>query len=136
MPAADLDKYLAEFFSVVKRTDGMEYGAHRLSCLRSNLERFLKENNYPYSIIKSLEFFNSQAAFQAKRKSVHNYVWNGFWRIGVDQVPLVVIQATGEQMSTLRQQVLVDSQAAQLHFRPVEILSFGKSLNGLSRIRN
>lgn len=74
MPAADLDKYLAEFFSVVKRTDGMEYGAHRLSCLRSNLERFLKENNYPYSIIKSLEFFNSQAAFQAKRKSVHNYV--------------------------------------------------------------
>lgn len=70
IPPVVLDKHLAEFYPVVKKTNGENYDAHRLSKLRSYLERFLRELNYPFSISKSAAFANSQRVFSRLRKAV------------------------------------------------------------------
>lgn len=70
IPAKELDTYLADFFPKLKKPLGGEYDPASLVKLRSYLERFLREKNYPYSIGKSREFLESQVAFQAKRIQV------------------------------------------------------------------
>lgn len=68
MPAEELDAYLTEFFTVLVRPDGQEFDVCHLSKARSNLDRFLRECGYAYSISKSEKFRESQAVVKNRRQ--------------------------------------------------------------------
>ena len=53
---SDLDEVLVNFYVEVRKLDGQEYEPACLRVMRSSLDRYLKEKNYPVSIISSDEF--------------------------------------------------------------------------------
>ncbi|XP_064596891.1 uncharacterized protein KIAA1958 homolog isoform X5 [Liolophura sinensis] len=64
IPPPQLNIYLKDFFTSVKKVDGTEYNPVSLSTLRSSLDRYLKEYDYPCSIVRSGEFLASQMAYK------------------------------------------------------------------------
>lgn len=68
MDPVDLNRYLEQFFPILRRPSGEEYNKDSLTNFRSYLDRFLREKGYPYSISKSVEFASSQLAFTSKRQ--------------------------------------------------------------------
>lgn len=70
IPPSELDLYLVKFYAVVQKPTGGEYDPDSLSSVRSYLERYLKEHNYPASLTRSPEFFLSQQAFKARRQQL------------------------------------------------------------------
>ncbi|XP_064597378.1 uncharacterized protein LOC135463852 isoform X4 [Liolophura sinensis] len=63
IPPAELDQFLADFYRSIKTPQGTEYKLQSKLCLRSNLDRYLKHNEYP-SIVSSSVFHKSQNAFR------------------------------------------------------------------------
>lgn len=70
MAPADLDKVLGQFYAEVKRKDGDDYEPESLRIMQSAIERHLKENDYPVSIVRGREFHNSQEILNAKAISL------------------------------------------------------------------
>lgn len=70
MAPADLDKVLGQFYAEVKRKDGDDYEPESLKIMQSAIERHLKENDYPVSIVRGREFHNSQEILNAKAISL------------------------------------------------------------------
>lgn len=66
LPPMELDTYLTEFFSVLKKPTGDDYDPHSFKGFPTNLDRFLKEHSYPVSIKKSSTFSNSQSAYRVR----------------------------------------------------------------------
>ncbi|XP_064606268.1 uncharacterized protein LOC135471122 isoform X5 [Liolophura sinensis] len=66
IPPAELDKYLADFFVTVKTQSGEEFSYNTLCALRGSLERYLRDQEYPYSITTSHMFKESRAAWLKK----------------------------------------------------------------------
>jgi len=66
MAPADVDEVLAQFYAEVKRKDGDDYEPESLKIMQSAIERHLKDNNYPLSIVRGREFHNSQQILNAK----------------------------------------------------------------------
>ncbi|XP_064597050.1 uncharacterized protein LOC135463632 isoform X4 [Liolophura sinensis] len=64
---SELDQYLADFFLNIKKPDGGDYNCETFRILRSNIDTFLKSQNYPVSIIKGDMFFQSQQCYIARR---------------------------------------------------------------------
>ncbi|XP_064603997.1 uncharacterized protein LOC135469306 isoform X2 [Liolophura sinensis] len=62
----DLDAYLVRFLSTCQKVDGGEYSAKSLKGLRESIERHLKDSGYPFSIISSPEFYNSQQVYKTR----------------------------------------------------------------------
>ena len=52
----ELNKYLAEFIRSVRRKDGEDYEPSSLRYLVLSIERHLRKNNYPKSIINDKQF--------------------------------------------------------------------------------
>ncbi|XP_064597496.1 uncharacterized protein LOC135463955 [Liolophura sinensis] len=71
MPPAELDEYLAEFFSDIKTRDGGEYHPSSFNSLRSAIERYLQQKDYGYSIISSSVFKKSQQSYKARKASLY-----------------------------------------------------------------
>lgn len=71
IPPKDLDLYLEQFFRTVRKSTGEEYDPKYLMTVRSGLSRYLKDHGYPYSIVRSFEFFNSQESFRVITKRLH-----------------------------------------------------------------
>ena len=67
---AELNKYLAEFILSVRRKDGEDYEPSSLRCLVSSLERHLKKNYYPVSIINDKQFELTRKSLQSKQKEL------------------------------------------------------------------
>ncbi|XP_064597375.1 uncharacterized protein LOC135463852 isoform X1 [Liolophura sinensis] len=63
IPPKTLDNYLTEFFTTIKRPSGADYKIDSFRSLRSNIERYLKECDYPESITRSHLFSQSQNAY-------------------------------------------------------------------------
>lgn len=63
----ELDRLLCEFFTTIKKPNGLDYTPNSLLNVRFGLDFFLKHNGYPASIKLSPEFMNSRVAFQAKK---------------------------------------------------------------------
>lgn len=55
---AEQNKYLAESISSVRSKDGEDYGTSSLWCLVSSIERHLKRNEIPVSIIDDKQYLN------------------------------------------------------------------------------
>jgi hypothetical protein len=70
MAPEELDKVLAKFYAEVKKRDGHDYEPESLKIMQSAIERYLKERNYPLSIVRSREFHNSQEILNAKAISL------------------------------------------------------------------
>ena len=67
---AELNKYLAEFIHSVRSKDGEDYDPSSLRCLVSSIERHLKRNNYPVSIINDKQFELTRKCLQSKQKEL------------------------------------------------------------------
>lgn len=63
IPAPDLDKYLKEFFLILKKENGTWYEPGSFRKHRYCINRYLKENRYPFCIASSAEFLSSRCAF-------------------------------------------------------------------------
>lgn len=70
IPPKELDLYLVEFFSLLKRRDGRDYDPRAFVNFRSAMDYFLAHKNYPVSIRRSELFRNSQWVFKMRRKSL------------------------------------------------------------------
>ncbi|XP_064606826.1 uncharacterized protein LOC135471497 isoform X2 [Liolophura sinensis] len=66
IPPDELSSYLAEFFLTVKTQSGGEFSKASLVRLRTSLERYLKEHDYPCSITLSPQFTLARIAFKKK----------------------------------------------------------------------
>ncbi|XP_064596898.1 uncharacterized protein LOC135463552 isoform X12 [Liolophura sinensis] len=71
IPPKDLDFYLERFFRTVRKSTGEDYDPQYLMAIRSGLSRYLKDHGYPYSIVRSFEFFKSQESFRVITKKLH-----------------------------------------------------------------
>ena len=68
--ADELDNILSKFYAEVTKRDGDDYEPESLKIMQSAIERYLKEKNYPLSIVRSREFHNSQEILHAKAISL------------------------------------------------------------------
>lgn len=71
MSSEELDSVLTKFYAEVKKKrTAMNYEPESLKIMQSTIERHLKDNNYPLSIVISREFLNSQEVLNAKTLSL------------------------------------------------------------------
>nr|XP_030112824.3 uncharacterized protein KIAA1958 homolog isoform X2 [Taeniopygia guttata] len=64
LPPADLDHYLVSFFSSAKKHNGVDFSASSLSLFRCNINRYLRDHNYQYNMVRAPEFRASQEAYK------------------------------------------------------------------------
>ena len=65
--AEELDNYLSQFFVVLKKQNGTDYEPASIDCFKASIERTLKDNYYPWSIINDREFTRTRASINAKK---------------------------------------------------------------------
>ena len=70
MAPEELDKVLSKFYAEVKKKDGDDYEPVSLKIMQRAIEQYLKEKNYPLSIVRSREFHSSQEILNAKAISL------------------------------------------------------------------
>ena len=70
MEPEELDNILSKFCNEVKKRDGDDNEPESLKIMQSAIERYLKEKNYPLSIVRSREFHNSQEILHSKAISL------------------------------------------------------------------
>lgn len=70
IPPQELDRYMASFLRGVKTRHGDNYDPNSLHSLRCNIDRYLKDCSYPYSLTKSVEFYQSQAVMKSQRRQL------------------------------------------------------------------
>lgn len=68
IPPAELNRYLCEFYRIIKKPSGQDYDSLSFVNLRSCIHRFLKEKNYPTSIITSPEFYSSKEVYLLRQR--------------------------------------------------------------------
>ena len=69
---SDLDEVLVNFYAELRKVDGQEYEPVCLRVMRSSLDRYLKEKNYPVSIISSDEFEESNNVLEGKARDLRD----------------------------------------------------------------
>ena len=70
MAPEKLDKVLSNFYTEVKKKDGDDYEPESLNIMQSAIKWYLKEKNYPLSIVRSREFHSSQVILNVKTISL------------------------------------------------------------------
>ncbi|XP_027756796.1 uncharacterized protein LOC114066365 isoform X2 [Empidonax traillii] len=81
LPPEDLDRYLVSFFSSAKRQDGTDFSVHSFGFLQRNIERYLREHNYQYNVVRGLEFRASQEAWNLKHQCLLQKKREAEWSI-------------------------------------------------------
>ena len=66
--AEELDKILQRFYAEVRSKHGEQYEPESLKVMMASLDRYLREHNYPYSIIKDRQFQQSKQVLERKAK--------------------------------------------------------------------
>lgn len=70
MPPDQLDQYLADFFTTVTRTPGLDYKVESFQALKVNIDRYFKEAQYPESLKTSPLFARSRDAYSRRRRQL------------------------------------------------------------------
>ena len=65
-----LDGLLTRFYAEIRKQDGSEYEPESLRVMQASLERYLRQRNYPVSIITGREFHKSQETLDCKAKQL------------------------------------------------------------------
>ncbi|KAM6369075.1 uncharacterized protein KIAA1958-like [Pluvialis apricaria] len=81
LPPEDLNNYLASFYSSAKRRNGTDFSANSLHFYQSGIERYLKDHNYEYSVVKGLEFRAAREALKLKHQHLSQKEREGEWSI-------------------------------------------------------
>jgi hypothetical protein len=68
IPAEELDRHLATYFSVIKKHDGNEYEPASLRGMLCSIERYLRARNYPISLTRDVEFTNTRNMLKERQK--------------------------------------------------------------------
>ena len=63
-----LDEVLKKFYVEVRKKDGSEYEPDSLRVMQASIDRYLRQKNYPDSIISGREFKKSQETLNSKAK--------------------------------------------------------------------
>ncbi|XP_074783814.1 uncharacterized protein LOC141970830 [Athene noctua] len=105
LPPQDLDSYLALFYSCAKRQNGADFSASSLHFLQKNIERYLTDHNYGYSVVKGSEFRAAQEAFKVKHQHLSQQQKECKWS--------VVENLTDEDVEGLRKKGLVSRMHPQ-----------------------
>ena len=63
-----LDGLLQRFYAEVRNKNGDHYEPESLKVMMASLDRYLREKNYPYSIIKDRQFNQSKQVLEGKAK--------------------------------------------------------------------
>ncbi|XP_009467379.1 PREDICTED: uncharacterized protein KIAA1958-like [Nipponia nippon] len=127
LPPEDLDNYLASFYSSAKRQNGTDFSASSLHFYQSSIERYLKDHNYKYSVVKGLEFRASQEALKLKHQHLSQKEREGEWSI--------LENLTDEEVGGLRKKGLLSKTHPQgfLHLMFTNIIrGFGASTHSRS----
>ncbi|XP_061871084.1 uncharacterized protein LOC104556965 [Colius striatus] len=70
LPPEALNSYLVTFFSSGKRRDNKDFAASSLNFIQSKMDIYLRDHNYGYSVVKGLEFRESQKALKLKKQQL------------------------------------------------------------------
>ena len=65
-----LDDLLNKFYVEIRKKDGAEYEPDSLRVMQASIDRYLRQKNYPTSIITGREFTKSQETLDAKAKQL------------------------------------------------------------------
>ena len=68
--AAELNSYLSEFFYLLKKNDNEDYEPSSICAIRAAIDRHLRENYYPNSIMNDKEFDRTRQVINAKCRSL------------------------------------------------------------------
>lgn len=66
----ELDNYIGSFLLSIRKANGSEYEPDTLTSYHRGIERFLREKQYPYSLVTSREFDTSRTILASKRKEL------------------------------------------------------------------
>ncbi|XP_065508915.1 uncharacterized protein KIAA1958-like [Caloenas nicobarica] len=105
LPPEDLDNYLASFYTSAKRQNGTDFSPGSLHFLQSSIERYLKDHNYEYSVIKGREFRASQEALKLKHQHLSQKEKEGEWS--------TLENLTDEDVESLRKRGLLSKMHPQ-----------------------
>ncbi|XP_064597684.1 uncharacterized protein LOC135464121 [Liolophura sinensis] len=72
IPPEELDPYLTAFLRLVRRKDGRDYDPNSFKDVRGSIQRYLQDHGYPYSIVRSPLFYNSQRAYYRKKEQLRH----------------------------------------------------------------
>ena len=67
LPPSILDGYLCEFFIQLKKKDGSDYETTSIDSIKAGIERHLKDNFYPYSLMADREFSRLRDVIKSKK---------------------------------------------------------------------
>jgi len=65
-----LDEILTKFYAEVRKRDGSEYEPDSVRVMQASIDRYLRQENYPDSIISGRQFKKSQETLNLKAKSL------------------------------------------------------------------
>ncbi|XP_068277055.1 uncharacterized protein KIAA1958-like [Nyctibius grandis] len=105
LPPDSLNSYLASFYSSAKRQDGTDFSASSLHFFQTNIERYLKDHNYKYSVVRGLEFRASQEALKRKHQHLSQKEREREWS--------VLENLTDEDVESLRKDGLLNKTHPQ-----------------------
>ena len=69
-PPRELDTILCQFYGEVRKRNGEEYEPDSLRVMQSGLHRYLKDKNFPKSIIEDIEFTQSNKVLEGKARTL------------------------------------------------------------------
>jgi hypothetical protein len=70
IPPHELNTLLRPFFLTMRKTDGKEFEPSTLDSILRSIDRHLRDNNYPVSIIRDHAFQSTHAVLTAKKKQL------------------------------------------------------------------
>ncbi|XP_053381922.1 uncharacterized protein KIAA1958-like [Mercenaria mercenaria] len=70
IPVERLDDYIGSFLLSIRKADGSNYEPDTLTSYHRGIDRYLREQNYPFSMVNDREFSSSRAVLAAKRKEL------------------------------------------------------------------
>ncbi|KAM6294787.1 LOW QUALITY PROTEIN: uncharacterized protein KIAA1958 homolog [Aegotheles albertisi] len=105
LPPQDLNNYLASFYHSAKKQNGGDFSSTSLHFFQGNIERYLKDRNYEYSVVKGSEFRASREALKLKHQQLSQKEREREWSI--------LENLTDEDMASLRKSGLLSKRHPQ-----------------------
>ena len=68
--ANELDTVLSQFYAELTKKDGKEYEPDSLRVMQASLHRYLKDKNYPKSIITDIDFTKCNKILEGKARTL------------------------------------------------------------------
>ena len=71
----ELNDALSQFYAELRKENGQDYEPDSLKVMQAALDRHLRSQNYPKSILRDTEFLSSRKVLEGKGQSCANKAW-------------------------------------------------------------